>query len=290
MRPLQNPTAITMQSAATKPADPADKLLTEIEQDEQLAALIVAYVAAEVVDGAMTEDEVKPLRKGARLTYLRNGLFLATVRLCRRSERPDIAQCMLVVVHALSDNDEGYCWISVPRLARLLNCSDRAIQAARERLEKFGLLLVTWQGEGEVGDNDTNLLRIAVPAGLAGVRPLQVVDALSEPSRARGRPKTGEARRKRGEASRQNGGSQTQEDERLATCSDKAMRGICSDCGFDHGQLRSGCTTTRPEQFDRDPYGPSRSLGTSVLRGGVANRHASATRPCTQKSGWPRQA
>jgi Helix-turn-helix domain len=161
--------------------DPADELLAEIEQSEQLAALIIAYAAAETVNGVMTQDEVKPLRKGDRLKHLRNGLFLATVRYCRRCERPDIALAMLVVVQALSDNDEGCCWISFGRLARLLNCSKRAVRAARERLEGHGLLLVT-ERPGDDGDNDTNLVWLAVPSKLANVRPLQVVEALASPS------------------------------------------------------------------------------------------------------------
>jgi Helix-turn-helix domain len=147
------------------------ELLDEIEQDEQRAALIVAYVMAETVDRAITQDEAKQFQGGDRLRYLRDGLFLATVRYCRRSERPDIAFAVLVVVHALADNDEGACWISFGRLARLLGCSKRAIRAARERLEALGLLLITEQGADEDGDNDTNLLRLAVPSRLASVRP-----------------------------------------------------------------------------------------------------------------------
>jgi len=38
--------------------DPADELLTEIEQDEQRAALIVAYITAETIDGVMAQNEL----------------------------------------------------------------------------------------------------------------------------------------------------------------------------------------------------------------------------------------
>jgi len=86
------------------------------------------------------------------------------------------------VVHALADNDEGVCWISFGRLARLLGCSKRAIRGARERLEGLGLLLITEQAAHADRDNDTNLLRLAVPSRLASVRPLQVVEALSPAS------------------------------------------------------------------------------------------------------------
>jgi hypothetical protein len=188
------------------------ELLDEIEQDEQRAALIVAYVMAETVDRAITQDEAKQFQGGDRLRYLRDGLFLATVRYCRRSERPDIAFAVLVVVHALADNDEGACWISFGRLARLLGCSKRAIRAAHERLEALGLLLITEQGADEDGDNDTNLLRLAVPSRLASVRPLRVVEALSPVSRPRGRPAKngGSQTHNRGKPDVQNGGSQTQ--------------------------------------------------------------------------------
>jgi len=145
------------------------------------------------------------------------------VRYCRRSERQDIAFAALIVVHALADNDEGVCWISFGRLARLLGCSKRAIRGARERLEGLGLLLITEQAAHADRDNDTNLLRLAVRSRLASVRPLQVVEALSPASRPRGRPAApGSQKRRKPDAQReeagcQNGGNQTQAGERLAS-------------------------------------------------------------------------
>jgi hypothetical protein len=109
LRPLRKAKAIkvhgtdnTKHKSSNGARDPADELLTEIEQSERLAALIVAYVMAETIDGAMSVAKVKPLRGGERLVHLRNSLFLVAARYCRRSARKDVVFALLIVVHALS--------------------------------------------------------------------------------------------------------------------------------------------------------------------------------------------
>jgi hypothetical protein len=174
------------------PPDPLDELIDDIEQDEQVAALIIAYVAAEMIDGAMGLDDVKPLDGGQRLLHNRNGLFLATMRYCRQGDRPDMTLALLNTVHGLADNKRGGCFISFGRLARLLGTTARTLRRARERAERLGLLMVITQ-EDEDGGDDTNLLWLAVMPKLAKVRPVEVVRALTKPSRPGGRPKGAKA-------------------------------------------------------------------------------------------------
>src|SRR5262245_18033060 len=150
-----------------RPPDSIDDLIDDIEQDEQIAALIVAYVATETINSAMALEDVAQLDGAARLLHNRNGLFLATIRYCRQGKRPDMTLALANVVHGLADNRRGTCFISFGRLARLLCCTTRTLRRARERAEELGLLLVI--APDDDSDDDTNLLWLAVMPELANV-------------------------------------------------------------------------------------------------------------------------
>ena len=104
----------------------------EYERQARIARIAECLLTERVqAEAALSPAEVGAMAYGKRLVALRN-LGLGAISRTYR-ELPQTASVLpglVFVIHALSDNPDGCCWVSVARLGQILSRSDRTIGKA----------------------------------------------------------------------------------------------------------------------------------------------------------------
>lgn len=140
----------------------------------------------------MTPAQIGALLSGARLISFRTGYLFAVVRYLRRNPRADATLGVLAWLFAMSDNERGYSYVTLWRLARLFNRHPNAITDAVARLARAGCVNVS----GDAGDRHSNngkpkTIWPAIEAAFSTAKPIQILDAIAPYKRKSGADPSG---------------------------------------------------------------------------------------------------
>jgi hypothetical protein len=146
-------------------------ILTEWSKAEQ------AKRNQEALDRRLPEEDRLRVHRLAHLEGLS--------RYYRTHPLAEVAPGLFSVIVMLSDNEDGACYLSLARIAKLLSRSIDSIRGARRRLVEEGIIGFEVRAE----DGETNLYwPLAHPSFLEDASPLWVINALA-PARKGGRPR-----------------------------------------------------------------------------------------------------
>jgi hypothetical protein len=128
----------------------------------------------------MTPGQIGALRSGERLMGFRTGFLLQCVRYLRRNPRSDASLAVLAWVFAMSDNERGHSYVSLARIARVLDRHPNAITDAVARLASAGCV----RAEGNAGghrpnDGKRKIIWPAIEATFLNVKPVQILDGIA---------------------------------------------------------------------------------------------------------------
>ena len=109
---------------------------------EIFAAFITQWIEKRRLDSALSREEIGALDALGRLLAQRHSLIDNLGHYFATTPRADVATGILVLITFLADNNRGSCTLSIPRMARFFNRSERAISEAIARLEQAEVLFV----------------------------------------------------------------------------------------------------------------------------------------------------
>jgi hypothetical protein len=119
-----------------------------------------------------------------RVLALRNGIIANIIAYCHMNPRADTTMAVLVIVTLLSDNANGYCYISAGRLAEVLSRSRQNIQSTLTSLVANGALIAE-----HVAGNTTRYTPAIHRIFAEKASALWFVTSLSEAPKEAGRPR-----------------------------------------------------------------------------------------------------
>jgi hypothetical protein len=135
---------------------------------------------------AMERETIARLEGAQRHFALSKSLIPNAIRWCRQNPRASAAIPMMIVITLLCDNNDGWCWLTIKRMAQLFCRTERSIRECIDALENDGILGVDRK------DGLPSRYWPKVPGALAdvGVAVASFVDALSDAPKARIYPAT----------------------------------------------------------------------------------------------------
>jgi hypothetical protein len=133
----------------------------------------------------ISRQELADMEGMERVLALRNGIIANIIAYCHMNPRADTTMAVLVIVTLLSDNANGYCYISAGRLAEVLSRSRQNIQSTLTSLVANGALIAE-----AVAGNTTRYTPAIHRIFAEKASALWFVTSLSEAPRDAGRPRS----------------------------------------------------------------------------------------------------
>lgn len=112
------------------------------ERRERFLAEIGNFCAERRREDALSREQLGELDAFHRFWALRRSLLDNMVLLCRTVRQADVLPALLLLITYFADNNSGACTVSLARLARVLDRSERRTKAALARLVEMGMVLV----------------------------------------------------------------------------------------------------------------------------------------------------
>jgi hypothetical protein len=136
---------------------------------------ITLFIGDKRLADAMEREAIAQLEGAQRFFALGKSLIPNAIRWAKLNPQMSAALPLLIIITHLADNNDGCCWLTIPRMAQLLERSERSIRSCLLALERDGLLHI------ERSEGLPSRYWPSVPTCLTqiGVSALDFVNALS---------------------------------------------------------------------------------------------------------------